>query len=236
MRKHLVFCCSLLLILQGCMAGGVRPADRYASAPVRSTLLVEKTDYDGHGRPLFNDVLKKRPSQVDDRFTIVEFSESRPIISYDITIVGEERVELRKPVSVIYEWTGKGFEVGFQISGHFLGGEIHATGRDALVYLAIMTAPIIIGGVTGFVIGVAESIPASASELRKVIVDKREKVTAYTRYEYDEEGRIRSMNLYPPGEYAEALVSTRFMYAGKGREPYKTEVMSVPENKTRVLQ
>jgi len=236
MRKHLVFCCSLLLLMQGCMTGRVKPAAEYASAPGRSTLLVEKIDYDGHGRPLFNDVLKKRPFHAYDRFTIVQFSGGRPVVSYDITIVGEEQIDLKKPVSVIYEWTGKGFEVGFQITGHFLGGEIHASGRDAVAYLMIMTAPIIIGGVTGFVIGIAESIPDTAAELRKVIVNKREKVTAYTNYEYDEEGRIRSMNLYPPGEYTEELVRTRFMYAGKVRDPYKTEITSVPENKTRVLQ
>jgi hypothetical protein len=236
MRKHLVFCFSLLMIAQGCMTARVQPAAEYASAPKKSVILVEKIEYDGHGRPLFNDVLNKRPSHADDRFTIVQFSGDRPVVSYDITIVGEEQIDLKKPVSVIYEWTGKGFEAGFQISGHVLGGHIHASGRDAAVYLAIVTAPIIIGGVTGFVIGIAESIPDTAAELRKVIVNKREKVTAYTNYEYDEEGRIRSMNLYPPAEHAEALVRTEFMYAGKGRDPYKTEIMSVPEKKTRVLQ
>jgi hypothetical protein len=236
MRKHLVLSCSLLLIMQGCMTGRVQPAAECASAPGRSILLVEKIEYDEHGRPLFNDVLKKRPSHAQDRFTIVQFSGGRPVVSYDIAIVGEEQIDLKKPLSVIYEWTGKGFEAGFQISGHMMGAEIHASGRDAAVYLTIMTAPIIIGGVTGFVIGIAESIPDTAAELRKVIVNKREKVTAYTNYEYDEEGRMRSMNLYPPGEHIEALVRTRFMYAGKCRDPYKTEIMSVPENKTRVLQ
>jgi hypothetical protein len=94
----------------------------------------------------------------------------------------------------------------------------------------------VIGGVTGFVIGIVSSVPETAIELKKVIVNARETVLGYTVYEYDEKGRIKFMKLYPPAEHAEAIVKTEFFYEGESNDPSKTEVTSVLENKIRLIR
>ena len=88
---------------------------------------------------------------------------------------------------------------------------------------------------TGFVVGIVSSIPETAIELRRVIVNAQEMVMGYTLYEYDEKGRIRSMKLYPPVEHAEELVNTEFHYAGESDVPSKTEVTSRVEHKKRMV-
>lgn len=93
-----------------------------------------------------------------------------------------------------------------------------------------------VGGVTGFVVGILSSIPEAAGELRKVIVNARETVVGYTVYEYDEKGRIKFMKLYPPVEHAEELVKTEFMYSGDNDLPVKTEVTSLVEKKVRMIR
>ncbi len=226
---------ALLFLLEGCMTARVQPVTSEASLPGNSILLVGKIDYDGHGRPLFTNVLNERPTHTDDTFTIVQFANGKPTVSYDVTITGEEPMNLKKPISIIYEWTGKGFATGLEITGH-MGGQINASGEDAAVYLAVMTAPIVIGGVTGFVIGIAESIPQTAAELRKGIVNRREIVVANTQYTYDEDGRLKTMVLHPSAERTKELVRTEFLYDGLNRDPYRTEIISSPEQKIRVIQ
>jgi hypothetical protein len=157
--------------------------------------------------------------------------------SYDIAIVDQQKVDPGKPLAVIYEWTGKGFEGGLTIAGQMFPNGVSLNSRDdALAYLAIRTAPIVIGGVAGFVVGVVSSIPETATELRKVVVNTRETVIGYTVYEYDEKGRIRNMKLYPPLESAEELVKTEFFYTEGNEVPSRTEVTSMVEKKVRLIR
>ena len=94
----------------------------------------------------------------------------------------------------------------------------------------------VIGGVTGFIVGLVASVPATAAELQNVIVNARETVIGTTVYEYDEKGRIKFMKLYPPAEHAEELVKTEFHYADGNELPYNTEVTSVIEKKIRTIR
>jgi hypothetical protein len=73
-------------------------------------------------------------------------------------------------------------------------------------------------------------------ELSRVIVNARETLISRTVYEYDERGRIRFMRLYPPEERATELVKTEFSYAGDSETPFKTDVLSVVENKVRTIR
>ena len=158
----------------------------------------------------------------------------RPVRSDDIAIIEQPHADMKRPLAIVYEWTGRGFRGGLDWSGHFVG-PFYGSRDEAVVYLVIVTAPIVIGGVTGFVVGIVSSIPEAASELRRVIVNAREMVMGYTLYEYDEKGRIRFMKLYPPEEHAEELVTTEFHYAGDSDIPSKTEVTSLVEKKMRMI-
>ena len=224
----------VLLVLSGCMTDRVKPNVEYPFVPKQTTFMVKKIEYDEHGRPLFREKLGTRPGRAGEQFTLVHAVNERPVRSYDIAIIEQQQADMRKPLAIIYEWTGRGFQGGLDISGHF-GGSFYGSGREAVLYLAIMTAPIVIGGVTGFVVGIVSSIPETAIELRRVIVNAQEMVMGYTLYEYDEKGRIRFMKLYPPEEHAEELVYTEFHYAGESDVPSKTEVTSRVEHKTRMV-
>jgi hypothetical protein len=237
MTSHAVFFCCLFLVLSGCMTERVQPVTEYPGVPKQSTFLVKKIEYDEHGRPLFRERLGRRPGSAGEQCTIVHTVNDKPVRSYTIAIVEQQKADMGKPLAVIYAWTGKGFEGGLAISqGLFPNGISINSGDEALAYLAIRAAPIVIGGATGFVIGIVSSVPETAVELKKVIVNARETVLGYTVYEYDEKGRIKFMKLYPPAEHAEVIVKTEFLYEGESNDPFKTEVTSVLENKIRLIQ
>jgi len=224
----------VLLVLSGCMTERVKPVTEYPSVPKQNMFMVQRIEYDEYGRPLFREKLSRRPGSSGDRFTLVHAVNERPVRSYDIVIIEQPQADMRKPLAIVYEWTGRGFRGGLDLSGHF-AGSFHGSGEEAVVYLAIVTAPIVIGGVTGFVVGIVSSIPETAIELRRVIVNAREMLMGYTLYEYDEKGRIRIMKMYPPEEQAEELVKTEFHYTGDSNVPSKTEVTSRVEKKMRMV-
>ena len=235
MKTYLLLFCSLLLLLSGCMTDRIQPVADYAFVPNQTTFLAKKIDYDEHGRPFFPSPLRERRGKSGEMFTIVHAVNKRPVKSYDILIIEQEKADMGRPFAVIYEWTGKGFEGGMVISESIIPGGFIASGSDAVVYLAFKAAPVVIGGVTGFVVGIVSSIPETATELRRVIVNAREKVVGYTVYEYDERGRIKFMKLYPPAENAGEHVKTEFLYKGESKDPYSTEITSSIEKKVRTI-
>ncbi len=236
MRALPVLIVSLALGLAGCMTERVPPAAEYPSIPKQSTFLVKKIEYDEHGRPVYREKLDNRPGSAGEQFTIVHTINDKPSRSYDIVIVEQPKTG-PGPLAVVYAWTGKGFEGGVAItSGLFPRGATINSGAEAAAYVTIKAAPIVIGTVTGFVIGVLASIPETAKELKRVIVNTRETIIGYRSYSYDERGRIKFMKLYPPVEHSEALVKTEFTYDGDSDVPVKTEVTSVVEKKVRLVR
>jgi len=236
MKMHLFIVISLTLLLHGCMTERMQPVAEYAFVPNQSFFLVKKTGYDEHGRPLFPPPLRERPGKAGELFTIVHAVNKRPVKSYDILIVEERKADMGRPFAVIYEWTGKGFEGGIALSESIMPNGFIGSGSDAAVYLAFKAAPVLIGGITGFVVGIISSVPETMSELPRVIVDAREKVVGYTVYEYDERGRIKFIKLYPPVENNAELVKTEFFYEGMNEAPYRTEITSLIEKKVRMIQ
>lgn len=225
----------LVLLSAGCMTERVPSFAEHPSIPRQSTFLVKKIGFDAHGRPLFGDRIGSRPGSAGEQFTVVQAINDRPVRSYDIAIVEQPKTE--GPLAVIYSWTGRGFEGGVAITeGLFPHGVQINSGAEAAAYLAIKTAPVVIATATGFVVGVIASIPATATELKRIIVNTRETVISSLEFIYDEKGRIRFMKLYPPVERAEALVRTEFFYEGDSDLPARTEVTSVAEKKVRVVR
>jgi hypothetical protein len=236
-KPNFVLFILLVLLQSGCMTDRFRPGTDFATDLEQPTILVKKISHDEHGRPLFSERLIKRPVHSGEEFSLVYINAGKPVRSYDIVIVKEQQADMVRPLAIVYEWTGKGFEAGLSITGNFLRSGVLVSSRDdALAILAMEAAPIVIGGVTGFVVGVVYSIPETATEMRRVIINTREALIGYTAYEYDEKGRIRSMKMYPPAANAEELVKTEFIYEGENRDPSKTEVTSLIEKKTRLIQ
>ncbi len=223
-----------VLALEGCFTARVPPVAEYPAVQNQSIFLVKKISYDQYGRPRFDDRLNRRPGSAGDTFAVVHAINGRPVRCYSIAVV-PKKADLTRPFAVIYDWTGRGFEGGVQISSAIGPPGAIQSGEEAAVYLAIKAAPIVIATVTGFVVGVIASIPATAVELKNIVVNARETITDYTEYSYDERGRIKFMKLYPPAEHAEELVKTQFLYEGDGEAPVRTVVMSVAEKKVRTI-
>jgi len=228
-------CLVVSLLPVGCMTERIQPSPEYRSVQNQSTFLVQKIDFDEHGRPLFRERISMRPGSAGQLFTIVHTINNRPSRSYDIAVVEQQKADMSKPLAVVYEWTGRGFEGGLVIADSIYFNNHSGDARELAALLAIKAAPVVIGGVAGFVVGLVSSVPETASELKRVIVNTRETVIGYTTYEYDERNRIRFMKLYPPAEHADWLVKTEFHYAGDGVVPEKAEVTSLIEQKVRTV-
>jgi hypothetical protein len=223
-----------LLFISGCMTGR---ADLIASSgqneAAQKIAIVKRIEYDVKGRPFFGFPLKQRPARAGEQFTLVSYLRDRPFLSYDIIVRGEEGPDLSRSLNVIYHWTGEGFQGGMALTQDMPGfsGSLEALAG----YLTVKLVPVAVGSVVGFAVGVAASIPEAATELRKVIVNARENVVSYTRYDYDEQGRIASMRMYAPGDSPIELVRTDYSYSGTEALPSKTVVTSYPEDKVRTI-
>ncbi len=223
-----------LFFLSGCMTGRVDlTASSGWSDTAQKITMLKRIEYDVKGRPFFGVPLEHRPSRAGEQFTLVSYLAGRPYQSYDIVVRGEEGPDMSRPFDVIYRWTGDGFQGGLALTQGMQG---YPGSLEALAgYLTVKLVPVAVGSVVGFAVGVATSIPEAAAELKKVIVNARENVVSYTRYEYDEQGRIASMRMYAPGDSPVELVRTDYSYSGAEALPLKTVVTSYPEDKVRTI-
>jgi len=223
-----------LFLIAGCIT---RQVDLAASSgqsdAAQKISIVKRVEYDVKGRPFFGTRLKERPAGAGEQFTIVRSLENRPMESYDIVVRGEEGPDMNKPLEVIYQWTGAGFQGGMSMTRGMEG--FSGSARELAAYMVVRLVPVAVGGVVGFAVGVAASIPEAAAEMKKVIVNAQENVVSFTRYKYDEQNRIASMRMYAPGERPVELVRTDYFYSGTEALPSKTVVTSYPENKVRTI-
>jgi hypothetical protein len=231
-KAMLLLLCPLLVF--ACMTHRIDlPLSTLPANTEQNLALIARVEYDVKGRPFFGPRLKQRPKNAGAQFTVVRFAGSRAVESYDILVRGEQKPDMMRPLEVIYHWTGEGFQGGLELTQ---GSGFYGSARDLAAYMAVRVVVVAIGGVVGFAVGVVESIPEAAAELKKVIVNAREQVVSYTRYEYDEQGRIASMRMYAPGDRPVELVRTDYSYSGAEVLPLKTVVTSYPENKVRTIQ
>lgn len=207
------------------------------SDPDARPVILKKIDYDGHGLPAFNVVLSDRPSEPGERFAVAYYIDERPVKSYDI-IVTDQKAELGRPLEIIYDWTGKGFSAGLYLTGH-VNWNVRYEGsswKELGALMVAVTAPTIIGGACGFVIGVVSSIPEAAAEIKNLFVSSKETLLSYTIYQYDARGRMMRMKMYAPSDPPTEVVRTDFFYRDDNIVPLKTEITSYPDNKVRTLE
>ncbi len=230
-KTFLVLFC-VLLVTFSCAPKHVATEGPSGTAEV----LVSGITFDDKGLPVMGRTLTSRPSGAGDHFAIVRFAGDKPVTSYDI-VVRRQRPDFGKPFRTVYEWTGKGFELGANISGVVAQGEVRVHDRrgndDAAVELAIIVTPVAVGTAGGFVVGILDGIRQAAVELSKLVL-KGETVVTCTTYEYDALFRLAYMRMFTP-DLKQELVRTEFTYEGPDIEPSRTVIKSLVEGKERVI-
>jgi len=234
-RGTFVGVCLISVLVAGCATRHVR----YEKYPPLGTydIVLPAIGYDEKGLPVLGTSLTERPSRPGDHFTVVRFREGKPAISYDI-VVARQAPDFTRPLEVVYEWTGRGFTMGVNVTkaiaqGMQGGSAGIQSGRDAAIVLfVIIVAPIAAGTAGGFIVGVADGARHTALEMRKVIVPGEQVITC-TTFEYDGSNRLVLMRMLSPDQ-ARELVRTEFDYEGSGTVPSKTTVRTLADRKGRV--
>ncbi len=199
-------------------------------------IIVSEMRYDDKGLPVPGSPLAGRPSRPGDHFTVIRLVENRLASSYDIAVAGQ-RPDFKRPFEAVYEWTGRGFRFGLEGSQVLMQGVGHtqiSSEEEAAVTLAIVFAPLTVGTVGGFVVGIVDGVWHTAVELSRIGKNKNEQLITRTSYEYDPKGRLVLMRMLSPDGKQE-LVRTEFVYEASGTEPARTVVRSLPERRDREI-
>ncbi len=227
-RKTWIVTFVSLLLITSCATQTVNLSD-YQGTGEFTTQMFKNLTFDKVGRPVFSNALEKRPTKLGEQFFLVDFVANKPIRTFQIAIVDNETATLKAPLAIIFEWTGTGIAVGLQTVMD-LEPSSRTVGEGLLV---IMTVPLITT-VGGLAAGIVASIPEMATQMNRVWFSRKEVLVSYTTYDYDEAGRLIQMKTQSPSPDGEEVsVTTVFSYETEGETPIKTEVISVPENKTR---
>jgi hypothetical protein len=243
-KKHLIFSALTSVAFFAVASSGCATKhvgfDEQRSATKTSEVLVRQVEYGLKGLPVLLHRLQHRPHSAGGSFTIVHLMDGRPMISYDIAVVGPN-TDFTKPFKVIYEWTGKGFQIGALGTAATLNISAHAheavnSGDDVVIMFAVILAPLVVGTAGGFVIGVADGIKTSAEEVYKVVLGNYEQIVTYTTYAYDACDRLVLMRMYKAVESRQELVRTEYTYEVDSAEPMKTVITNYPVGTVKTLQ
>jgi hypothetical protein len=235
-RKIFVRLCLISILISGCATKRVGQ-EEYATPGTRD-IVVRAVSYDDKGVPIPGTPLAERPSKPGDHFTIVRLLRDQPVISYDVVMI-RQRPDFARPLRVVYEWTGKGFTLGVNVTRAMVNSAVpiqiqSSSNEAALFVLAILVTPAAAGTVGGFIVGVADGARQTALELSKVIVPGEQLVT-FTTFEYDGLNRLVVMRMLSPDRMQE-LVRTKFVYEGDGTVPFRTTVKTLAEEKERDIR
>jgi len=223
-------------LISGCTANHVGQ-EEYATPGTRD-IVVRAIGYDDNGLPVPGTPLAERPSKPGDHFTVVRFLRDRPVISYDVVVV-RQRPDFAKPLQVVYEWTGKGFTLGANVTQAILNSarsvQIQSSSNETGFFvLAVLVAPAAAGTVGGFIVGIADGARQTAIELSKVI-EQGEKIVTFTTFEYDGLNRLVLMHMFSP-DHMQEMVRTRFAYEGAATVTFRTTVKTLAEGKERDIK
>jgi hypothetical protein len=224
------------MVFAGCATRHVNINDQHGATKLRE-VLVQQVEYCPKGLPSFLNQLGYRPSEAGDHFTVAQLVNDRPATSFDITVIGAN-ADFKKPFKVVYEWTGKGFRGGALGSAATLevaSGVTPQHNDEALLLVAVVLAPVVVGTVGGFVIGVADGIKTTAEEVGKVVLGNHEQVVTYTTYAYDGHDRLFMMRMFKADDGRQELVRTEYIYEADSVKPTKTVITTFPDGAVKML-
>jgi hypothetical protein len=225
-----------MMIFAGCATKHVNISDHHAATKLRE-VLVQQVEYTPKGLPSFLNQLGYRPSNAGDHFTVAQLINDHPATSFDIAVVGPN-ADFNKPFKVVYEWTGKGYRggaLGSAVTTQVARfGNVNST-DDALLMVAVILTPVVVGTVGGFIIGVADGIKTTAEEVGKVVLGNYEQVVTYTTYAYDGRDRLFLMRMFKADDDQQELVRTEYTYEADDAKPTKTVITTFPDGTVKTL-
>ncbi len=197
------------------------------------------------GTPSFGNTLASRPKSRGDSYYHVLFDGSRPVLAVLVLVVGENRADWSQPVTTIFRWMGKGFDVGAKFAESTLKGDCVSSKDwptipelifDGFVCAAIGVAGIAITTTGGFMIGSAISLPDFAAQFDRSLDPTRERIVMAVRLSYDELSRLKEYSFEIPDETAwRRVVTTRCLYPDARRLPVDCTVDSASDKASRKL-
>ncbi|HNR88364.1 MAG TPA: hypothetical protein PKM65_08500 [Spirochaetota bacterium] len=245
--------------LPGCLSKNVA-LDRFEITPEAYSAadVYQSMTIDGRGMPKYEGKLKKIPDAIGSTFVLVfKDGKNRPSKALSMMIVKhQEKADPSRSITVIFDWTKKGFLIGTDATGSVFGGSVPSnsclpiprtsSGGEALGYLALIgviaaltvvvfITPIIVGTTGGFVVGVAQSPVEATGEIKKALTDRIPLALVYLSYHYEGAGRLVGINQYIASNPAKLVVETEYHYRPFEFIPYKAVVKSIPEKKTRTI-
>ena len=227
------------ILFAGCGTRHISLEDQRSLTKHRE-VLVRRVEYTGKGLPVFSNQLHDRPSGAGERFTIAQLVDGRPATSFDIVVAGPE-ADFTKPFKVVYKWTGEGFQIGAKGTAVTTEMASHGTGSsncrdEAIITLAIILTPIVVGTTGGFIIGLADGIKTTAQEVGKVMVGNYEQVVTFTTYSYDARDRLFLMRMYKADDSRQELVRTEYAYDAGSLEPVRAVITTYPDGAVKTLE
>jgi len=247
MKKSFKCCCILLISYLLTATCSYKQVSIHKPKDESTILYFKDIQYDDYGMPVFIHQLDKSPAKPGGQYIAVAYCNGKPDKYYHIGIFeSESKPDFIKPFKVIYTWTGKGFQIGYEQSKEIIEYSVEAAssvpvdvnGCSSLVAVpgsAVGAAIYFSSALGGFVVGLAKSIPASYNELKKLGINKYETILCSVIMEYDKQDRLSKIKTYsqPPAETL--ITETTFYYRDTIKNPYKTKNYSVPEKKERII-
>lgn len=209
-----------------------------------SYLIYGSITYDEYGIPHVNKQLHERPSDNEEEFIIAGYHDGLPVEYYHIIVSDYDGdIKKSKPFRVIYDWTGKGFKMGYDMSKDIIEDSIETSeklgGLDIYIIAAtgsaIGGASFILSGLGGFIIGTIEAFPATYQEFKKIGIKNRELILSQITLQYDEDMRLTQYALYTPPPQNILASETRFIYNDESTTPSESYNISHFENKKRTI-
>lgn len=231
-KANICLMTSILLIMSGCTSVHMAPEKIAVKEDMRFEL-ASGVGYDGYGRPVFGQKLDKRPSGPGSLFVILaRDAQGRVRSSYLVAVTKPDGPDMAQPFNVLYTWTGKGFKRAGKLLKDIFTGEPRYESSPGEVTLYVLVA---VTGVTvlitgGVVVGIADGTWEAGSEIGKLLVKGHEVLASFSTYEYDDNGRIRKIRSYLPGDPPEEIIYTTFNYKEASETPVETLTKSLIDN------
>lgn len=240
MKRNMYFFLLIICIFTQCVRHSpLIPKDRLFDGKVRE--IYKNLTYDVYGRPVFEERTGKYPDKTNDQYCIVDLDENTGLPLRTFIIYNDDcsdcSPDMEKPFKVIYNWTGKGFEIGCStVKDMFKDSAGRGVGTgDPFAMLSIAGITVVTCTSVGFTVGLVKGSGTLVNESKNISIKYLQFLLGYIRYFYDEQKRLIKMIHYTPADQPVELLITDYNYTGNDTIPFKTTVYSVPEKKTREI-